>query len=125
MAVFALSDSELAAFLSFNDKFWPYFRDQVHDLDRLCNDIGSFHCDVRARRRGYIDRISTLSSPELRKRVVARLTALGATSTLEEQSRKGPVEEGCTHPTEAGFLHSSASIQSNGPDSIQLELSFE
>lgn len=103
MAVFSLSKRELAAFLAHGDRFWPFFRDQVHILARNMEVIRSDRCNIEARRRGTLDRIHTVSSQDLRERVIRRLTSLGSRATLEEQSRKGPVESSGTPEGEGGL----------------------
>jgi len=122
MAVFSLQKRELAAFLAHGDRFWPYFRDEVHKLAALQERIGSVRCNVEARRRGTIDRIHTLSSEDLRKRIVKRLTALGSWSTIQEQSRKGPVEPSGT-PEGEGGLPTFPAFEFT-PSGIQLLLEF-
>lgn len=121
MAVFSLSRRELAAFLAHGDRFWPFFRDQVHELDKRANTIGSWSVNIMARRRGTLDRIHTVSSLDLRERVRKRLTSLGTRTTLEEQSRKGPVEADGTPSVEAGFLLSSPAVREDAGFQYLLE----
>jgi len=122
MAVYSLSKRELAAFLAHGDHFWTFFRNEVHKMADVMHHTGSLRCNIEARRRGTLDRIHTVSSKDLRERVTKRLTSLGSWSTLEEQSRKGPVESSGTPEGEAGFLASPPSEST--PIEIQYLLEF-
>jgi len=122
MAVFSLSRRELAAFLAHGDRFWPFFRDEVHKLAKVQEQTKSYGCSIEARRRGTLDRIHTVSSEDIRIRVRKRLTDLGSWTTLEEQSRKGPVESSGTPEGEAGFLLSPP--RESAPSGIQYLLEF-
>lgn len=123
MEVFSLSERELAAFLAHGDRFWPFFRGQVHILAKNMEVIRSERVCIEARRRGTIDRIHTVSSPDLRERVVKRLTSLGASGTLEEQAKKGAVAPSGTPDDAAAVLISPPRVIEDA--GVQYLLEFE